>query len=487
MGEVEGEPVYTRCGHAHSEAEIHDSRDMVSRAMSSAAYQRTLMNSGTDLLLYVTLRYVTIPNSNGSGVPSLQQVRDCHEQLNRIMNGDWDPTAVVPPTAAYPYTATMPSPRIAFRPTSASQIAEGSVHYHVASNRPSGVSFTDAESVMEWYRAQSGNPPVVTGCIYVFITALSNGNILGMADSIGPLGGSGTPQCIVMHPMTVGKRLAGGVNTGTPSSIYGGGMTLVHELGHKLGLLHPFPGSAEMLPCAHSAVTQVHAGYPEYPRQKTDNGSASATMAVAPGGVLTAGNYTVTGNAFDNVGRDALIVTDSRTDVDTGPGVPFRPGAFKFLGDVGSVTRYSCVSDVSGPREPFMLIMDYPPDSSMAGFGPTNKTEMRAVVAANTARYDSASDGAGGTGTGGTDTTGGTGTTGSTGVDPVTTSGDDPATNGSSSTGEDDGLSQATIIGIVFGSIAGFVLLAALIYVLNKKTPDAKAARTARSASQVEE
>lgn len=317
-------------------------------------------------ILSVEVVYVIIPLSTAGNL-SVSQVQAQHQTLNKYF---YEYHGGLPAGIPhYPYDKSFGNPYIEFAPRLATEVTEASgriVRLRTPASAPSS-GYSDPAQCQAEFEAQ-GNV-VKPGTMYLYLTSLASsggGTLLGQAGDI-------ISNMAMIHYGTVGSDdVAGAFGQIAGMENYAHGMTMVHEVGHCLGLYHPFSGS----PC-NSADTQfIHTQTPQTPLQANPNF----------GGEVFLSNLTrpETGlNAWDNAGRDYLRSLNPGCSTATPPSACGLKN-----GDNASTAAYSCVkaSTLADPKTawecPFN-IMDYADDTTMLGFLEFNCNTMRNVLLNN--------------------------------------------------------------------------------------------------------
>lgn len=310
--------------------------------------------------LGLKIHYVVIPmDANGS--IALSQIQAQHGVINTHY-ATYQQVSGTNNTAHYPYFEAgtiMGHPYITFAPADASQVT--AEYLSIPSPLPSNGGFATVAEAEAEYKAQGGT--VVAGTIYVYITTIVDpavsGTILGMAQDI-------IANALMIHPGTVGSSS----KLGSLGAQYGAGKTLVHELGHCFGLLHPFSDTGS---CSDT-VTQ--AANPQSPPQKNPNFYTSLTP------------LNTTGNCLDNRGRDQkrFCTGDSSCQSNTVNGL--NPGDSN-----PNVAAYSCASRTELTEstlgyETFMIFMDYGDDTVAVGFPTSAVSTMRTVIQSHPSLFE---------------------------------------------------------------------------------------------------
>lgn len=303
--------------------------------------------------LVLQIKYIVIPLTSEGNI-SNAQIEAQHQVINAnfqaIQNaGD------IPQTAHYPYRSIMADPFIAFEPVDNVNVTARIERLNTPTSPPSG-GYSAISQLETEFKAQGGT--IEDGVIYVYISTLAvtgGGRLLGFAEGII------SNACAVDY-MTVGSAASPG-----PSSSYGQGKTLVHELGHCFGLYHPFASLDGSFGCDSPETAFVHSQNPQSPLQIRPN--IAADVSLVP----------TTDNAQDNRGRDELRFCTGSPDcsADTTNGL--------YPGDTTAVAAYSCASraeltQADLPYETFMIFMDYGDDENMLGFPSFTVNTMRSVI-----------------------------------------------------------------------------------------------------------
>jgi hypothetical protein len=346
-------PMIRKCGCQHSDESMRRFQDMQARTPLATEYS----DATSDSYIVLQIRYVILPLI-AEGNISETQVQANHEVINtyfkEVVGAD-----DIPNTTRYPYKDIMGAPKILFEPLHAGGVTEAAgyiLRLQTPTNPPS--SYDEISQMQAELEAQGHQ--IEPGVIYVYITSLqsdSSGSVLGVAEAII------SNACAVSYG-TVGSATVPGTITG-----YEQGKTLVHELGHCLGLFHPFSHSA----CDSSTTDFIFSQNPQGVRQKNPN--VYTTLA----------GIDNTNNGLDNRGRDSLrYCTGSATcEADTSNGL--KPGDEE-LGQA----PYSCPDDgktvpetlasAESRFETFMIFMDYGDDTTMLAFPSFQCDTMRSVI-----------------------------------------------------------------------------------------------------------
>lgn len=323
----------------------------------------TAMNSSTPYMS-LGIKYVVIPMSSSGTIP-LAQIQANHGVVNTHYQA-YQKVSGTGNTAHYPYfdlDTIMSDPRITFTPYDASSVT--AQFMSIPNPLPTNGGFATVEDAEAEFVAQGGT--IEAGVIYVYITTIVvpgvSGVVLGMSKDL-------IANALMVDYRTVGSPTSLGPSIGSAGTIYSAGKTLIHELGHCLGLYHPFPADGT----CNSTYQLTH--YPEGPVQKNPNYYTSLDT------------LNTTGNCLDNRGRDALRYCTGSATCSASTSNGLNPGDT----DPG-VAAYSCASrtdlqSASLPYETFMIFMDYGDDSVAVGFPTSSVATMRAVLQTHPELFD---------------------------------------------------------------------------------------------------
>lgn len=218
------------------------------RAKYTPDVLRSLGNQDSGQTLYVDTRWVVLYGSEEEKVP-VARVQDCLRTLNLVYSGQNDSDlSKVPVNAPTPWAAVLGNPRMQFLPLDASTLK---VEYRAVN------AALDSNSPVLDAATQGGRVP---GVLNIYIGSSGKGSILGQAEI-------GSNIVYAMYATIGGYQVPGTL----PS--YDQGKTVVHEVGHALGLVHTFSDSV----CDHaSPYTDV----PEQIRPNFDTALSESTPGV---------------------------------------------------------------------------------------------------------------------------------------------------------------------------------------------------------------
>lgn len=320
-----------RCNHVMSEA----SRTKMERFHLER--QNKVENSSTTLSLAV--KYVVIPVSTPTTL-TLEQIKAQHSVVQTHFLA-YQKVSGTSNSVRYPYfesDAIMGNPNIDMQFSSAEFMSVVSA------------GFTTVEQAETEYKRQGGT--ITKGVIYVYITTIlstsGSGTILGMAKDI-------VSNAVMINPGTVGSATM----LGSLGSLYGGGKTLVHELGHCFGLLHPFPTDSS---CTSTEALLTQAANPQSPPQKNPN------------------YYTNLSTGLDNRNRDYLRFCTGSGNCSASTTNGLNPGDSNVNSASYSCASRSQLTSTSLPFETYMIFMDYGTDPVMLGFPTSSVSTMRTII-----------------------------------------------------------------------------------------------------------
>lgn len=298
--------------------------------------QDKVENSTSTLSLAV--KYVVIPVSTPNTL-TVEQIKAQHSVVQTHFLA-YQKVSGTSNSARYPYferDAIMGDPNIDLQFSSAEFMSVVST------------GFTTVEEAETEYKRQGGT--ITKGVIYVYITTILNsdeGTILGMAKDI-------VANAVMINPGTVGSSTM----LGSLGALYGSGKTLVHELGHCFGLLHPFPTDGS---CTSTEALLTQAANPQSPPQKNPNYFTNLT------------------SGLDNRNRDYLRFCTGSADCSASTTNGLNPGDTNVNSPAYSCASRSQLTNSSLPFETYMIFMDYGTDPVMLGFPTSSVSTMRTII-----------------------------------------------------------------------------------------------------------
>ena len=349
------------------------------RAKYTPEFWRAFEAKDSGETLYVDTRWVSLYSTEDEKVP-LARVRDCLKMLNLVYNGqNSDELDMVPDSERNPFKRVVGNPKIQFLPLDADTLT---VEYKRISGALSGSDpVSDAA-------AKGG---VVDGVLNIYMGNSGSGSILGQAEL--------SSNIVYALYSSVGGYDVPGTLPG-----YTQGKTVVHEVGHALGLNHTFADNL----CDNASV------YTDLPEQVRPN-FTTELYETSPGVWEMKG---------DNRSKDRIYDTNL--------------SCLHILSDPDSA-----------PNEAGINFMDYGLDSVSIMFSQNQATMMRARLLDenNTTLLLKSADAVSISGNGVAEVA-------SVTVTVVPTS--------------DGGLSTGAIVGIVIGSIVAVVLIGWLVWMNTK-------------------
>jgi len=199
-------------------------------------YFARLDASRTSDTLYVAVRYVFIKQNANDSLP-LHLVQANHEQLNQsYMKLNSGELSTLPNSAKQPWASLADNPNIQFLPLNSSLVTCETISTNQTLN-PS--------NPLDQCIAIAGQHPDV---INIYMAKLSGGSTLGIAE-------------LSSNIVFADSRSVGSIATPGALSNYNQGKVLIHEMGHALGLYHPFSDSQ----CDNQKR------YPDIPEQVSPN------------------------------------------------------------------------------------------------------------------------------------------------------------------------------------------------------------------------
>lgn len=335
--------------------------------------------------IYIKIKYRVLYRDDTENI-SLDVLKSQHQALNACYNQVNDRVTRVPSSGRYNFASVVGNPNIVFLPSDYTALTEENVE-RVQCDR----TFDTLAEVLSWMSDQ-GKTPIETGIINLYVAPLSAN--LGEAVLVGNYG--------VVHSGTVGGDLIAGYQTD-----YDLGITAVHEVGHMLGLPHPFNGNAT---CEQVFSDMPTVKYPNY-----------GFKLVQSGGVWT--------GTLCNRDRDCKYYRNGDTSVLVStPGITLPYSCFSC-----NETAPTCNSCDTELYEMAMNFMEYGTDLNIVAFSKQQATYKRQVLLSGEAGL-TLHDSDGGA------------------ISEV-----DSADNGS-------GLSTWLIVGIVAGAIGAVIIIALAYY-----------------------
>lgn len=177
-------------------------------------------------LLYCNVTYIVIYSNTEQNV-SIEKLRSQHHQLNLCYSGLNDTLSLVPQSGKYAFSSVIGLPNIVFLPSQHFNLT--SIVRIPCSSSTVFTNITDMNTYAQshGYTAQDGRLNVYIGLFRA--RAGQTVSILGEALVSGTDGG---------NVVSVDYRTVGGTDFPGIFNNYNLGMTLIHEVGHALGLFH---------------------------------------------------------------------------------------------------------------------------------------------------------------------------------------------------------------------------------------------------------
>jgi hypothetical protein len=192
--------------------------------------------SGTETL-YLDTRWVVMYATPEQRI-STENVRDCHRMLNEAFGArNTEELEKVPDTTEYPFKGVIGNPNIQFLPLN---------HHDLKVQYMSIDSELDGDAPVS---DAANRADITDGVLNIYVSSSESGMILGQAELSSNI-------VYALYSAVGGTEVPGKLNR------YNLGKTVIHEVGHALGLVHTF------------ADTQCHDGivpYPDIPEQQAPN------------------------------------------------------------------------------------------------------------------------------------------------------------------------------------------------------------------------
>lgn len=329
------------------------------------------MNNGSavavdpDTILGVPIQYVVIPFGSTVALGNISDASIAAQHQVLLDNFSLY-QGTFKNVTHYNFEDLFGNPRISFFPLDVTQISQHIQRLSVPTAPPAG-GYSSFDDVQAEYTLQGGVQ--TAGTINVYITTLANGSggqLLGEAGGI-------PSNALTVHFGTIGSSTVPG---SFATSDFGAGTTLIHELGHCLGLYHPFETGTTSCTtastCCAAAVPYHDAFNPQSALQYNPN----------YGGQVFLANLTTGSNAWDNRGRDLLLEQSPGCSAATPPSTTCGLKATGNPTPTYGCTAYQgqSLTDASTEYESFVLFMDYASDSSRIGFFSYTTELMRSVL-----------------------------------------------------------------------------------------------------------
>lgn len=314
-----------------------DLRSFMQRKARILQRARSLYNEAvTSNTLFVDVVYRVLYRNSSENV-SLSLIRAQHETVQMCFNNLNPDLDHVPSSGSYAFSSVVGNPDVVFNPVDASAITEDSGQIERI-EVDGGVSFgglNPLQSILDYLASRSDVEQIIPGKLNIYVAGLEN-NILGQARLESNI-------CCCL------SGTIGGYSEQAEFPSYRLGKTTVHEIGHCLGLPHPFNvGSCSIQP------------FTDVPKSKEPNfeGTLFETMGEWNG-------------ALDNRQRDCKFYKDGNSSfLKPGQSPPYSC----FDCDVTTVNCTECDTDL---YEQFMNFMDYATDENAVMFSIQQSQFMR--------------------------------------------------------------------------------------------------------------
>lgn len=358
---------------------------------------RSRATATDDERLYCNVIYRVLWNTASENL-SLNLLKSQHQQLNACFNLINPRAAYVPTSGNYAHPKG--NPNMVFLPTNYNDLTEAHVE-RIQVGRTSFSSLSDALN----YLTSQGLVTAHNDKFNIIVATLDG--FLGEATLVGN-------SCVILNSSIGGELIQG---KATPYVL---GITLVHELGHNLGLPHTFTGSGTCEVLVSDVPSQKNPNYGFTLFQETD-GSWNGRLC--------------------NRYRDCAYYRNGDNSVLTNESPPYS------CNDCSTNSGCNC----EGLHEAAACFMDYGSDFNIVMFTPAQSVIMRSALIS------------GATGVTLKDWDGGE----LIAVDAATTMNTTDDNAGDLTDKQTKkGLSDAAIIAIVVGSVIGFALMFLLIWFL---------------------